>query len=96
MGTQTPTADSSKTASTPRIALKAMIVSLLLGSVDDDASSAKLYKPFCGKCFYIVEFNMHIAHSRARKGTQFTYIDLGLCSGYMLLLLIVLTKCTSD
>ena len=29
MGTQIPTADSSKTASTPRIALKTMIVSLL-------------------------------------------------------------------
>ena len=66
MGTQTPTADSSKTASTPRIALKTMIVSLLpavgdvsslvllLGGVGDDASSAKLYKPFCGKCIYKV------------------------------------------
>ena len=79
MGTQTPTADSSKTASTPRIALKTMIVSLLpavgdvccsvllLGGVGDDASSAKLYKPFCGKCIYKVELNILLTQGQGKE-----------------------------
>ena len=93
MGTQIPTADSSKTASTPRIALRTMIVSLLpavgvvccsvlllggvggdvccsvllLGGVGDDASSAKLYKLFCGKCFYKVEFNIFLTQGQVKE-----------------------------
>ena len=76
MGTQIPTADSSKTASTPRIALKTMIVSLLpvvgdvcssmllLGGV---GASAKLYKPFRGKCFYKVAFNIFLTQGQVKE-----------------------------
>ena len=79
MGTQIPTVDSSKTASTPKIALKTMIVSLLpavgdvccsvllLGGVGDDASSAKLYKPFRGKCFYKVAFNIFRTQGQVKE-----------------------------